>query len=56
MPPLLCHIYRILYHLITALALPAVRSGRSKDLEIIVLRHQITLLPRQLGPTSAQRL
>lgn len=38
---------RILYHLIAALARLAVRHGRSKDLEIIVLRHQLTVLRRQ---------
>ena len=39
---------RILYRLITMLARLAVRSGRSKDLEIIVLRHQLTVLRRQI--------
>ena len=39
---------RILYRLIAALALLAVRSGRAKDLEIIVLRHQLTILRRQI--------
>ncbi len=39
---------RILYRLITMLACLAVRSGRSKDLEIIVLRHQLTVLRRQI--------
>ncbi len=38
---------RILYRLIAALARLAVRSGRSKDLEIIVLRHQLVVLRRQ---------
>ena len=38
---------RLLYRLIAALARLAVRSGRSKDLEIIVLRHQLTVLRRQ---------
>jgi transposase InsO family protein len=37
---------RILYHLIAALARLAVRSGRAKDLEIIVLRHQLAVLGR----------
>ena len=40
--------HRICYRLITALARLAVRSGRSKDLEIIVLRHQITVLQRNI--------
>ena len=39
---------RLLYRLIAALARLAVRSGRSKDLEIIVLRHQLTVLRRQI--------
>jgi hypothetical protein len=34
---------RILYRLIAALARLAVRSGRAKDLEIIVLRHQLAI-------------
>ena len=38
----------ILYRLIAALARLAVRSGRSKDLEIIALRHQLTVLRRQI--------
>jgi putative transposase len=38
---------RILYRLIAALARLAVRSGQSKDLEIIVLRHQLGVLRRQ---------
>ncbi len=40
---------RILYHLIAALTRLAVRSGRSKDLEIIVLRHQLAVLRRQIN-------
>ena len=39
--------YRILYRFLAALASLAVRSGRSKDLEIIVLRHQLMVLRRQ---------
>ena len=35
---------RILYRLLVPLARLAVRSGRSKDLEIIVLRHQLAVL------------
>ena len=37
---------RILYRFLASLARLAVRSGRSKDLEIIVLRHQLTVLYR----------
>ena len=37
---------RILYRLLVSLARLAVRSGRSKDLEVIVLRHQLTVLHR----------
>ena len=40
-------VYRILYHFFASLARLAVRSGRSKDLEIIVLRHQLMVLRRQ---------
>ena len=40
--------FRILYRLLAALARLAVRSGRSKDLENIVLRHQLTVLRRQV--------
>ena len=40
---------RILYRLIAMLARLAFRSGRSKDLEIIVLRHQLTVLRRQIN-------
>ena len=39
-----CLVYRILYRFLAALASLAVRSGRSNDLEIIVLRHQLTVL------------
>lgn len=38
---------RILYRFLTSLARLAARSGRSKDLEIIVLRHQLAVLRRQ---------
>ena len=41
--------YRIFYRLIAGLARLAVRSGRSKDLEIIVLRHQLAVFRRQVG-------
>ena len=39
---------RILYRLIAALARLAVRSGRSRGLEIIALRHQLAVLRRQI--------
>ena len=38
---------RTLHQSVVSLACLAVRSGRSKDLEIIVLRHQLTVLRRQ---------
>jgi len=41
-------VFRILYRLLTALARLTVRSGRSKDLEIVVLRHQLMVLRRQI--------
>ena len=37
---------RVLYRSLVSLARLAVRSGRSKDLEVIVLRHQLTVLHR----------
>ena len=42
-----CLVYRIPYRFLAALAGLAVRSGRSKDLEIIVLSHRLTVLRRQ---------
>ena len=48
MPPCWCVVFRILYRLLAALARLTVRSGRSKDLEIIVLRHQLMVLRRQI--------
>ena len=38
---------RVLYRFLVSLARLAVRSGRSKDLEIIVLRHQLAVLHRR---------
>ena len=40
--------YRIVYRFLASLARLTVRSGRSKDLEIIVLRHQLGVLRRQV--------
>lgn len=40
--------FRILYRFVAALARLAFRSGRSKDLKIIVLRHQVQVLRRQI--------
>lgn len=39
--------FRILYSFLNSMARLAIRSGLSKDLEIIVLRHQLTVLQRQ---------
>ena len=47
---------RVLYRFLASLARLAVRSGRSKDLKIIVLRHQLTVLHRQNNrPAFAER-
>jgi hypothetical protein len=46
---LLC---RVLDHLVAGLAWLAVRSGRAKALEIIVLRHQLALLGRNSSPPA----
>ena len=46
-PPILKGVYRILYRFLASLARLAARSGRSKDIEIIVLRHQLAVLRRQ---------
>jgi putative transposase len=43
---ILVPVCRILYRFLASLARLAVRSGRSKDLEIIVLRHQLAVLNR----------
>ena len=40
--------HRLLYRVLASMARLALRSGRSKDLEIIVLRHQLTVLRRQI--------
>lgn len=40
--------FRIFYRFLAALARLLVRSGRSKELEIIVLRHQLQVLSRQI--------
>ena len=40
--------WQIVFRFLAALARLMVRSGRSKDLEIIVLRHQIQVLRRQV--------
>lgn len=39
--------FRILYRFLSALARLAVRFDRSRDLEIMVLRHQLSGLRRQ---------
>jgi hypothetical protein len=49
MPPSSVLVFRILYCFLTSLARLAVRSGRSKDLQIIVLRHENVVLRRQLN-------
>lgn len=49
MPPSWFGVFRILYLLLTSLARLAVRSGRSKDLELIVRRHQNAVLRRQIA-------
>ena len=41
--------FRVLYRLLVGLACLVARSGRSKDLEIVVLRHQVAVLNRQVA-------
>jgi len=41
-------VFRLLYGLIALLARLTVSSGRSKDLEIIVLRHHLSVLRSQI--------
>ena len=41
--------FRILYRFLSDLARLTVRSGRSKDLELIGLPHRNTVLRRQIG-------
>jgi hypothetical protein len=48
-------VFRILYGFITSLAQLAVRSRRSKDLQINVLRHENSVLRRQIGLACQQR-
>ncbi len=48
MPPCWFPVFRIFYRLLAALARLAVRSGRSDDLEIVVPRHQLMVLRRQI--------
>lgn len=48
MPPAWHIVFRILYRFLAALARLFVRSGRSKDLEIIVLRRHLQVLRRQI--------
>ena len=49
MPPPWFGVTRILYRFLTSLARLAVRSGHSKDLELIALRHQNAVLRRQVA-------
>ncbi len=48
MPPCWSPVSPILYLFLSSLARLVVRSGRSKDLEIIVLRQQLTVLRRRI--------
>jgi hypothetical protein len=40
--------HHVLYRLLVVIVSSLVRSGRAKDLEIVVLRHQLTVLQRQI--------
>jgi putative transposase len=42
--------FRVLYRLLVGLAQLAARTGRAKDLEIVVLRHQVAVLKRTVTP------
>jgi len=42
-------VVRVLYRLLVGLAALAMRSGRAKDLEIVVLRHQAAVLRRKVA-------
>ncbi len=52
MPPSLFAVVRILYRFLASLAWLAVRSGRSKDLKFIELRHQLSVLLRREDPPA----
>jgi len=41
--------HRVLYRFLVSLATLLLRSGRAKDLETVVLRHQLTVLRRQIA-------
>ncbi len=47
-------VFRLFYRLLAGLASLTVRSGRSKDLEIIVLRHQLAVLGRTTKPVLTE--
>jgi len=49
MPPSSAVVSGILYRLLSQLACLAVRTERCKDLQIIVVRHETTVLRRQIG-------
>ena len=40
--------HRILYRLLATIVALLARSGRDKDIEIVVLRHQLMVLRRQI--------
>ena len=41
--------HRVLYRLLVTMVTLLFRSGRDKDLEIVVLRHQLIVLRRQIN-------